>query len=125
MCAGDKIAALQTIFKAVRLALTIFGGCAVGWFLWLVFQIRPRRPAEAGFPYVYVNDDGSARELTLSEQEYLNTKFYGADGGRPYIKLHYGSRTPNGWLRGFLKRRRLPPKIFIDPAPHEITPLQR
>ena len=68
------------------------------------------------FPYVYVNNDGSARELTAEEQEYLRTEFHPADGGRPYIKLRYGSRTPDGRLRGFLRRRSLPARVVVRPA---------
>jgi hypothetical protein len=86
------------------------------WGSWS-FLRRSRRPKESGFPYVYVNPDGSARELTADEQEYLNTPFSGGDGGRPYIKLRYESLTPDGRIVGYLERRQLPAKIKIQPPP--------
>ena len=84
--------------------------------LWFLFRIRPRRRKESGFRYVYVNNDGSARELDEDEIEYLSTEFFGGDGNRPYIKLDYGERTPDGKLHGYLLRRRLPRRIQIEPV---------
>jgi hypothetical protein len=71
------------------------------------------------YPYIYVNDDGSARELRRTEQEHLETPFLGADGDRPYVKWRYSQR--NGWgdLGGFLKRTKLPRGILVGPAPVE------
>ena len=66
-----------------------------------------------GFEYVYVEDDGNARELNAEEREYLSTKFEGGDGARPYIKLRYESLTPDGRLSGYLRRRRLPKSIPV------------
>jgi len=83
---------------------------------WFALQIRPRRRREPGFIYVYVNDDGSARELTADEREYLNTEFHGADGARPYIKFRYESLTPDLRIRGYLRRRQLPKRIRISPV---------
>jgi hypothetical protein len=82
-----------------------------------LISIRPRRGKETGFRYIYVNDDGSARELTDDEQDYINTKFEGGDGARPYIKSHYYSLTPDKKMKGFLWRRHLPRKITIESAP--------
>lgn len=96
----------------------ILFGLAVPIF-WLVvkyaFETRPRRKREPGFEYIYVEDYGSARELDAQEREYLNTKFHGGDGNRPYIKTQYESLTPNGLLRGYLRRRQLPKDIPIHP----------
>jgi hypothetical protein len=71
------------------------------------------------YPYVYVNEDGSARELQKRERQYLETPFLGPDGGRPYVKWRY--RQKNGWgdVSGFLKRSRLPKKIGVSVAPAE------
>ena len=84
---------------------------------WWLFLRRSRRPRERGFRYVFVNPDGSARELSADEQEYLNTEFSGGDGARPYIKIRYESLTPDGRMIGFLERRQLPAGIEIQPAP--------
>jgi len=84
---------------------------------WWSFLRRSRRPKESGFRYIYVNPDGSARELTADEQEYLSTEFSGGDGARPYIKFRYESLTPDGRIIGFLERRQLPARIEIQAAP--------
>lgn len=65
--------------------------------------------------YVWVDDDGSARELSIDEAEYLATEFLPFDGGRPYIKDSYKTRTPDGRLRGFLERRALPLGVTVRP----------
>jgi uncharacterized protein YndB with AHSA1/START domain len=61
-------------------------------------------PDEARDRFVYMDDDGSTRELTPDESEYLATAFHPVDGNRPYIKASAASRTPDGRLRGFLLR---------------------
>lgn len=60
-------------------------------------------------PYVYIEDDGTARELEPDEVRYLNTEFHGADGARPYIKANYEQLTFDGKMRGYLLRDELPP----------------
>ncbi len=87
------------------------------YFVWVSWQTRPRRPKEDGYKYIYIEDDGSAREIAPDEIEYLETKFHPADGARPYIKLQYESL--NGWgnLAGYLPRRQLPKNILIAHAP--------
>jgi hypothetical protein len=69
------------------------------------------------YPYVYVNADGTARELNAGEREYLETPFLPFDGGRPYVKGSYLEK--NGWknLRGFLQRARLPSEVEVLPDP--------
>jgi hypothetical protein len=61
-----------------------------------------------GFKYVYVDNDGSVRELDKGEQDYLQEEFHPNDGARPYIKTNYWQRTPDKKLHGFLKRSRVP-----------------
>jgi hypothetical protein len=77
-------------------------------------RFRTRRPDEQGFDFVYVNQDGSARELSPDERVYLSTEFMGADGGRPYIKDRYESRDGWGSLSGFISRRLVPSRIPIE-----------
>jgi hypothetical protein len=74
----------------------------------------PRRRPQAGFPYVYVNQDGSVRELSQGEQEYLSKKFDPFDGARPYIKSNYRSLDGWGSLSGYLERRRVPSIVEIQ-----------
>jgi hypothetical protein len=86
---------------------------AVAFLFW---KWGPRRPPEPGFEYVYVNQDGSVRELSPGERRYLSEEFHPADGGRPYIKASYESC--DGWRSrsGFLTRRRVPARKPILPV---------
>jgi hypothetical protein len=63
---------MKIIFGVLLVPILVLWGC---WS----FLRRSRRPKESGFRYIYVNPDGSARELTADEQEYLNTPFSGGD----------------------------------------------
>jgi hypothetical protein len=87
-----------------------------GAFAWFAVVNRPRRRREAGFEYVWINDDGSARELEAEECKHLTTKFHPTEGGRPHIKFWYESKTPEGRLSGFLRRRQVPVSVPISPA---------
>lgn len=60
------------------------------------------------YPVVYVNEDGTFRECTGPEREYLEERFHPADGARPYVKDSYRQRTPDGRISGFLRRAGLP-----------------
>lgn len=81
--------------------------------LWLIWNNRSRRPPEEGYKFVYINQNGSARELTDDEQAYLETDFRGDDGGRPYVKFSYGCKDGWGSISGFIERRKVPAKIRI------------
>jgi hypothetical protein len=76
-------------------------------------------PNAALYPYVYVNADGTARELHACERQYLETEFRPGDGAAPYVKGTYAAR--NGWreLNGYLMRSKLPHGIQIHDAPAE------
>jgi hypothetical protein len=75
-----------------------------------------RRGKEPGFEFVYVNQDGTVRELSPREKEYLSEKFSGGDGGRPYIKSSYESADGWGSRSGFIERRRVPASAAIAPV---------
>lgn len=75
-------------------------------------SLNPERSEESQF-YVYVEDDGSARELESDEIEYLATKFEGGDGNRPYIKSSYDQLTPDNRMRGYLLRAQLPAGVLV------------
>jgi len=68
------------------------------------------------FKYVYINQDGSARECSNGEREYLSQNFHPADGARPYIKSSYRKRDGWGSQSGFLLRRKVPRRIKIAPV---------
>ncbi len=66
------------------------------------------------FEYVYVNQDGSVRELSPNEQEYLKEEFSPGDGARPYIKSSYKSQDGWGSMSGFIPRKKVPSNVTID-----------
>jgi hypothetical protein len=76
-------------------------------------------PTAELYPYVYVNADGTAREVHAGEREYLEKEFIGGDSGAPYIKSDYAERNGWGELNGYLKRSDLPARTEIHPAPAE------
>ena len=69
------------------------------------------------YPYVFVENDGSVRELHSEERKYLETPFSPFDGGRPYTKEDYESR--DGWksIKGFCLRAKIPDGRGIAGAP--------
>jgi hypothetical protein len=71
------------------------------------------------YPYLYVNADGSARELHPGERNLLETPFYPADGARPYVKSNYSQKNGWGEIAGFLERSKLPSGTPILAAPEE------
>ncbi|MFL5560746.1 MAG: hypothetical protein ACJ79K_04640 [Gemmatimonadaceae bacterium] len=72
-----------------------------------------RDPDDARARFVYIEDDGSARELTPHECAYLAMPFDPPDGNRPYIKARYRSLTPDRRMRGFLERKHLPGHLRV------------
>ena len=79
------------------------------------------------YPYIFVQADGTPRELHASERRYLETKFKGGDGAAPYVKSSYSQRNGWGELTGYLERSLLPDGVPIHDAPAEdpIRPLSR
>lgn len=101
---------LITIAVVVGSAVFIIGGYVV----WVGIAMRSRRPLEEDcFQYVWIDDDGSAREVTELERRTLSTEDP-PDGRRPYIKLRYESRDRKKRRRGFLRRRQLPADVPIE-----------
>ena len=66
---------------------------------------------------VWINRDGSARELTAAEKKHVDTEFSPFDGARPYIKSRYEQRNGWGTLSGYLQRKDVPDRVAINPAP--------
>jgi hypothetical protein len=80
------------------------------------------KPSEA---LVWINVDGSARDLTDAEKRHVDADFSPFDGARPYIKSTY--QQHNGWgeLSGYLQRTEVPDGIPINAAPPESPPQQQ
>lgn len=102
----------------MKILLTVISMSIVG--LYLLALRNKRREAlfqealrHGPFPYVYVETDGSVRELYEDEREYLLEEFSPMDSGRPYIKYNYRQLTPDKKIHGFLRRRDVPRKISI------------
>jgi hypothetical protein len=70
---------------------------------------------------VYVNEDGSVRELTEAEKRYVSTQFSPLDGARPHIKSRYLDQTAWGF-QGYLPRAEVPHGVAIAPAPEQDAP---
>lgn len=108
------------MFKVIVALLAIPVALIVAFALWVCYQLywvgRSRRRGETGFIYVYVNEDGTVRELSNSEQIYLTKEFDPCDGARPYIKSHY--EALDGWssISGFILRRQIPASLAILPV---------
>jgi len=64
--------------------------------------------------FVYVNIDGTIRELTNDEIEYLSKDFHPNDGARPYIKSSYEQLTPDNKICGFLLRKNIPNNMEVE-----------
>lgn len=89
--------------------------------------IRPsgptgQKPSEV---LIWINGDGSARELSEADRTYVDTAYSPFDGARPYIKSHYAQRDGWGELSGYLHRKDVPDGVPIGPAPPESPPQQQ
>ena len=73
------------------------------------------------YMYVYVNQDGSARELSLREKIYLQTDYHFGDSARPYIKTTYEEKHGAGDLSGFCLLDKLPPHVIVEPDTNTFT----
>ena len=103
---------LTIVIGVIVIVVVVFGAYAV----FLAVASRSRRPVEPGLEWVYINDDGSAREITEVERQRLTADYPAGDSRRPYVKLRYQSRDDQGRRRGFLRHRQLPPDVPIAKA---------
>ena len=108
------------MFLAIVLSLAagaiFFLIAAILWALWLQRGFPSLSEKDAGTfanYFIYINEDGTARELTPDERSYLNTEFHPVDGNRPYIKYNYDQISPDGKISGFLLKRRLPRRMPV------------
>jgi hypothetical protein len=74
-------------------------------------------PDAENYLYVYVNADGTARELHPNERQYLETEFLPGDGAAPSVKDSYAERNGWGEIRGYLERSKLPEGTPVQQAP--------
>jgi hypothetical protein len=74
--------------------------------------------------YVFVQDDGTVRELRPDERAYLETPFLPSDGARPAIKDSYTSKNGWGSQQGFCQRAKIPAGIEVLKPEPPASPLQ-
>lgn len=74
-------------------------------------------PRDGTYPFVYVEFDGTARELRLDERRHLETEFELGDGNAPYVKTAYEERNGWGALDGYIYRSKLPAGMSVKSAP--------
>lgn len=87
--------------------------CLAGGLLVYFRFVAPLRKKEAGYDFVFVEDDGTVRELYFDEVRYLEEPFGPGEKARPSIKKRYDERNSEGKLSGFILRRRVPKEIEI------------
>ena len=104
-----EIALINILAICALLMVALVGGI----FLYRRSTVRPLRPDEPGFPYVWVNNRGRARELCAEEREYLNQKFDSFDGARPAIMFRYEKFDSSEFRSGFIERKFLPREVEI------------
>ncbi len=63
--------------------------------------------------FVFVNADGTVREVSADEREYLQTPFAGSDGARPYIKTEFLQKDGWGSIAGFCFRSAVPNNVPV------------
>ncbi len=110
---------IEILIKIVSIILLMTFAFALGFGLWRVIEIPLRRWRESAFDYVYIDDNGNARELNAAEEEYVTTTLFPNEDPDQYIKPRYESLTPDGRRRGFLKRRQLPRQVSVGPSPSD------
>jgi hypothetical protein len=83
------------------------------------FIVSAADARQVPYPFVYVNADGTVRELHVTERRYLETSFHPCDSGRPYTKQSYAAKDGWGELSGFCARSMIPAHLAVSPAPDE------
>jgi hypothetical protein len=111
---------IEILIKIVSIIFLMTFAFALGFGLWRVIEIPLRRRRESAFDYVYLDDNGNARELNAAEEEYVTTAIFPDDDADLYIKPRYESVTPDGRRCGYLRRRQLPQQIPV--AHHQLMP---
>jgi hypothetical protein len=107
---------IEILIKIVSIIFLMTFAFAIGFGLWRVIEMPLRKWRESAFDYVYVDDNGNARELNAAEEEYVTTALFPDEDADQYIKPQYESVTPDGRRGGYLRRRQLPQQIRVGPS---------
>lgn len=108
---------VEVLIKLVAWIVVWAFAVIIGFGVWRLLEIPRRRWREAAFDYVYIDDGGNAREVTAAEHEYVATALFPDGDADQFIKPRYESLTRDGRMRGYLRRRLLPRRVPVAPAP--------
>ena len=112
---------IEILIKLVCAVFLMAFALVIGFGLWRLIEFPIRRGRESVFDYVYVDDQGRARELDDDEKEFVTCTII-PDETNLYIKPEYQSRRSDGRLSGYLRRRQLPRNVSVGPAPSDAVP---
>lgn len=107
---------IEILIKIVSIIFLMAFAFGIGFGLWCLVEIPLRRWRDSTFDYVYVDDDGNARELNAAEEEYVTTALFPNQDADEYIKPRYESLTRDGRQCGYLRRRQLPRHTPVAPV---------
>lgn len=113
----NPLTMMEILTKLVTMVFMLVFAFAMGFGLWKIFEVQLRKWRESAFDYVYIEDNGNARELSADEEEYVTTAIFPDHDADRYIKSQYESFTSDGRFSGYLRRRQLPPEIPIGRSP--------
>ena len=108
---------IEILIKLMVAIIALALAFVLGFGLWRLVEIPIRKRRGSTFDYVYVDDDGNARELNSDEEQFITTSLFPNHEADQVIKSSYNSLTYDGRLRGYLLRRNLPQRIPVGPAP--------
>lgn len=108
---------IEVLIKLVAAIAVMAFAIVIGVGLWRLIEIPIRRWRETTFDYVYIDNEGNARELNATEQESVMTALFPNEDADQFIKSRYESLTRDGRLCGYLRRRQLPHGVPVAPAP--------
>jgi hypothetical protein len=119
------------MWAVLGIAVLILGLALIAWATRRLRSQSMARPADrravvssddataALYPYVFVSDRGSVRELHASEKQLLETPFHPLDAGRPCVKRTYDQKDRRGSLSGYCPRAEIPRRMRIGYPPIE------
>jgi hypothetical protein len=107
---------IEVLIKLLVAMIVMSFAFVIGFGLWRLVEIPIRRWRDTTFDYVYVDDNGNARELNAVEREFVTTAIFPNEDADQCIKPGYESLTRDGRLCGYLRRRQLPRQIPVAPA---------
>jgi hypothetical protein len=107
---------IEVLIKLIAAIFVMSLAVIIGFGLWRLVEIPIRRWRDSTFDYIYVDENGNARELNVVEQEYVTTALFPNEDADQHIKPRYESLTRDGRLCGYLRRRQLPRGTPVAPA---------